>query len=212
MENTKFIIVRHAESIKNLKDVTGGNGEALTDCGIDQVNDFSVKLSTLIDTDHCNVISSNMMQAEQTAQIIADILKVPFTITDELKPADMGIVSGLTKQEMQREFPTIHEQLALWRNCEIEVCDLVIPGMDPNIFWERILKYIKNICTGGVKIIVCTRSVFVLIYNYVHKRNPTPGGGYKHVQINNCDTIAFELNKNGELVKILENITSNGLV
>ncbi len=212
MENTKFIFVRHAESIKNLKDITGGNGEKLTSYGLEQVQNFTAKLPNLIDTQNCSIISSSMVQAKQTAKIISDKLDVPFAITDELKPADMGVISGLTKQEIQQEFPEIYKQLELWRNQKLEACNLIIPGMEPpEIFWERILKYIKSICTGGVKIIVCTRSVFVLIYNYVHRKNPKPGGGYYHVEVNNCDTIAFELNRDGVLVNILANITSDNL-
>lgn len=212
MENTTFIFIRHAESMKNLKEITGGGGEVLTEHGINQANILVDKLCKQIYTENCEVISSDMIQAEQTARIIANKLKAPFYISGELRPADMGVVSGLTQKEMQQNYPAIYEQLNLWRNRQIEACALAIPNMEPpDMFWERILNYLKSLCTGGIKIIVCTRSVLVLIFNYIHMNSPKPGGKYKHVHINNCETIAFKLDANGSLAKILYELTSSGL-
>lgn len=198
--------------MKNLRDVTGGKGEELTNFGIQQSKAIANTLSTQINIEDCSVISSNMIQVEQTAKIIADELAIPFYVTDKLKPANMGIVNGLTRQEIQEDFPTIHAQLSLWRRCEIEACAINIPDMEsPEVFWDRILTYLKSICNGGTKIIVCTRSVLVLIYNYIHKNDPRPGGGYKHVHINNCEAIASIFDTSGTPVGILGNLTSDGL-
>lgn len=213
MGNTTFIFIRHAESMKNLKEITGGSGEILTEFGIKQANILADTLCRQIDTENCEVITSDMIQAEQTAKIIANKLRVPFYISRELWPADMGIVSGLTQKEIQQNYPAIYEQLSLWRDRKLEACALTIPNMEPPaMFWERILNYLKSLCTGGVKIIVCTRSVLVLIVNYIHMNSPKPGGKYKHVHINNCETIAFKLDANGTLVKILYELTSSGLI
>lgn len=212
MKKTTFVFIRHAESKKNLRDITGGSGEELTERGIKQVYDFSARLITQIKVENCTIISSNTIQAKQTAKIISNVIGLPLLVTEELKPADMGIVSGLTKQEIHDKFPIIDAQLSLWRNREIEACELSIPGMEsPNVFWIRILNYLKSICTGGTKIVVCTRSVLVLIYNYINNNAPTVGNGYKHINIGNCESIAFILDEVGMPIELIDELTSDKL-
>ena len=210
--NTTFIFVRHAECEKNLEDITGGLGGQLTNYGLAQIGRLVDEISSLANNMNCKVISSNIMQAKQTASIISNELRIPLVITDELRPADMGIISGLTKREIELNFPEIYHQFSRWRNREIEACELSIAGMEPpDVFWNRILTYLKTICTGGVNIVVCTRSILVLIYNYVHNKSPQCGGGYKHINIENCGMISFESNNEGELLRIIGNLTSKGL-
>lgn len=212
MKNTTFIFIRHAESEKNLKDITGGKGEELTKKGIEQTNDLIKNILTKITTEDCSIISSNIIQAQQTAALIANSLNLPCEITTQLKPADMGIINGLTKHEIKTKYPKQYEQLARWRKQEIEACELNVPHMEsPQLFWDRILSYIKTICNGGVKIVICTRSVLVLVYNYVHNKNPKPGGGYKHIGIDNCELIAFVADNTGRVHKLINSITSKNL-
>ncbi|MCI8508465.1 MAG: histidine phosphatase family protein [Lachnospiraceae bacterium] len=64
-----YIFIRHAESEKNLRDITGGKGEMLSEYGIKQAEMLLKKLDKYLERmDECNIISSDVIQAKQTAK------------------------------------------------------------------------------------------------------------------------------------------------
>lgn len=192
MNKNIYIFVRHAESKKNLRDITGGKGEELTDVGRKQARYVAIKLKDSLDPEPVKIVSSNIIQAQQTAEIIADTLKVDYSISSELIPAGMGVINGLSKKQLEEEYPEYALQMKRWRSREIEAIELNIPHMESPIdFWNRISAYLQKLSNGSVNVIVCTRSIMVLAYNLAHLNSPKPGGGYKHMDIDNCDTIAF---------------------
>ena len=200
MQNTKFIFVRHAESCKNLNDITGGTGAELTENGIAQAYKLCKKISKIINDSDGEVISSSKIQAIMTGQIIAKELGLKFSVTEKLIPASMGIIDGMSNEEISTSYPAIYEQLRSWRNQEIEACELVIEGMEsPVLFWKRMENYLHSICDGGIKIVVCTRSILVFLYNYIHGNTPLKGGGYKHTSFSNCDILVFSINPFGKV-------------
>lgn len=212
MEKTVFIFVRHAESEKNIHDITGGNGAQLTDEGRRQATALSLALLDVIKGEDVDIISSNTIQTIQTAKLISNALKRHYWVTDRLKPAGMGVIDGLTKKEVQKKYPQLAEQMEKWRNCELEAIELKIPEMEAPIdFWNRIIDYIKEINNGKIKVIVSTRSIMVLIHNLVSGNLPISGGGYKHITIGNCDTIAFSSDADFLNIQLIKEITSNNL-
>ncbi len=190
-----FIFIRHAESEKNLHDITGGTGERLTDNGVAKATEFSMKLVEKLDlSKHYTVVSSNTIQTIDTAKHIASRLNTEVIISDEISPAGLGIAGGLSGSQLAVKFPVISERLNAWRRKEIEAVDLQIPGMEqPEEFWRRVLSYLFNFGEGTNNIIVCTRSIMVLVANLVSGKHPYKGGGYKHINIKHCDTIAFKV-------------------
>lgn len=212
MRNTFYIFVRHAESEKNIRDVTGGKGEKLTKEGMEQAVTLSSFLYEQLKDKELDIISSDTMQTKQTAKIIADMFKGNYQVTEKLEPAGMGVISGLTKREMEENYPDLYEQMTLWREQKIEAIQLEIPEMEiPTDFWDRIVNFLREINDGKMKILVCTRSIMVLIYNLVKGNRPILGHGYKHVKIENCDTIAFSVDANFEKIQLICEMTSEGL-
>ena len=45
-----LITIRHGESYKNLKNISGGLGEGLTEIGINQVKDSATQLNSFLQT------------------------------------------------------------------------------------------------------------------------------------------------------------------
>ena len=210
MSSTIYTFIRHAESIKNLKDITGGKGDNLTLQGIRQVNDL---INYIKDTDFAReygLFSSDIIQARETADLIAKGLNISNTVTSELNPASMGVISGLPMSQIEKRYPTIFNQLIKWRKKEIEAIDLDIPGMEkPYDFYQRITSFIHSIDNGDWNILICTRSLMVLIYNITHNRFPIRGGGYRHQDIENCQLISFTIDNN--IFSIIDSVTSKEL-
>lgn len=190
-----FIFVRHAESKKNLRDITGGLGEHLTHKGQQEAISFSEQLLTRLElSKRFSVISSDAPQAIDTAKQISKQLNKDLIISDEISPAGLGIAGGLSSAEIAKRFPEISKRFSAWRNQEIEAIDLQIPSMEsPEEFWNRIIHYLMAFEKGTSSIIVCTRSVMVLVANLVSGKRPYRGGGYKHIDVEHCGTIAFSL-------------------
>lgn len=212
MEKTVFIFVRHAESKKNIRDITGGYGAELTDEGKRQAVALGLALLDVIKNEDVDIVSSNTIQTIQTAELVSDVLKKHYLVTDRLKPAGMGVIDGLTKSEVQKKYPQLAEQMVQWRNCELEAIELEIPEMEvPIDFWNRIIDYLKEINDGKNKIIVCTRSVMVLVYNLVKGNVPELGGRYKHMTIGNCDIISFSSDAEFQKIQLIEELTSDDL-
>lgn len=201
-----FIFIRHAESEKNLRDITGGKGEALSEYGKKQVNELLKVLAKYFNKwDALSIISSDVIQARQTAEKIAEFFLKKCIISYEIAPAGLGVAGGMSSKEIKERYPNIFDLLNRWRNQEIEACELKIPGMEPpDVFWERIIDFIEMFRESNVNIIVCTRSVMVMVANLVKGNMPQPGGKYKHVKINNCDIIAFKLCKDNSCLLLNE--------
>ncbi len=201
MKSTTFVFVRHAESFKNLKDITGGSGTGITLKGEEQAQDLCQKIKKDFSPTDCVLISSDKKQAVLTGKIIEKELGIPLLITDKLHPADMGVINGMSSNDIKEKYPQFYTQLCDWRNNNIEACELIIEGMEPpSCFWKRMEQYLLSLCNGGVKIIVCTRSILVFAYNYAHGKIPFSGGGYKHVSFKNCETLVFSIDSTGAVV------------
>lgn len=192
MEQTVFVFLRHAESEKNIIDTVGGTGKRLTPIGIQQAESVAQHLFQFCGTDVCDIISSSATQAVETANLIAKRFGRTTTISAALSPADMGVISGLNQAEIKERFPEISNSLRKWRSCEIEACDLLIPGKEPpEAFWSRMLDFLYSNATGGIKIIVTTRSIMVFVKNLLQNNLPQKGGGYKHADVAHCEIVSF---------------------
>ncbi|MCI8508464.1 MAG: histidine phosphatase family protein [Lachnospiraceae bacterium] len=107
----------------------------------------------------------------------------------------------MSSKEIKEKYPDIYDLLNRWRKQEIEACELNIPGMEPpEVFWSRIFNFIKTLPKNKINIVVCTRSVMVMVANLIKGNTPQLGGEYRHVNIGNCDIIAFKLNKDNSFL------------
>lgn len=189
---TEYIFVRHAECQKNLIGVTGGEGTRLTEKGVGQATLLADELSDKLYQP--KIVACPAIQVIETAEILAARLQRPFIIDERLVAAGMGIVNGLTSEEMKRLYPEYASQLEKWRNLEIEAHELQIPGIEPpKAFWSRTVSSLIAHKEGDQIVVVATRSIMVLAANLSMKRSPEAGGGYKHVDIDHCQTVTVRL-------------------
>jgi broad specificity phosphatase PhoE len=91
----KLYFVRHGESTANRlrKFSNGGFKHPLTETGVEQARMLTRSLSGLQVE---RIYSSPVMRAVQTAQILADCLRVPLQITEALREWSVGIYEGTT--------------------------------------------------------------------------------------------------------------------
>lgn len=208
-----LIAVRHGQSNKNLRNVNGGKGEPLTELGKKQVQDVSKQIIEHFKDMPFVVYASPVVQAIETAEIICDQLKKSdgvsliqpegVVVSDELTPIGLGVLSGLSDEEIELNYPEYFESLSKWRKREIEACELCIPGMELETLFERGKIFLNSIHPNAVNIVTCTRSTFVLLCNLLAGHDYHKGGGYKHIDVKNCGHATFIL-CNGNIVQYAE--------
>lgn len=199
---TKIILIRHAQSIKNLKDIHGGEGESLTSLGKKQANDLSIRLAKIgISHDNAIIAASPNIQTKETAGIISDKLCLPRYDVSEFKPLYLGVVHGLSNEEVKEKYPQIYDLLFQWRNKELEICDLAIPQMeDVYEFYNRGLKILDKIKKGKYNIFIATNSLYILLLNILFGNTCLKGGGYHHFDIPNCGLAMFDESSDGKFI------------
>lgn len=200
--NTKILIIRHAESEKNLKDIHGGKGECLSILGVKQANDLAKKLMKLGVNSRNSVITyPENVQTKETAEIIMKQLGVTDSNVSEFVPLNLGIINGLSNYEVEKKYPYIFELLFKWRNKEIEICDLNIPQMEPPFeFYNRGLNVLNDITFGKINIFIATNSLYILLINILFGNKCIKGGGYIHFDIPNCGISMFNVDVSRKVI------------
>ncbi len=196
--NTKIILIRHAQSLKNIKDIHGGSGESLTSKGRNEVSSLVEKLVKMgVNCDNSVIISAPSIQTKETAEIISKKLNIINFDIPNFKPLFLGVVHGLSNELVLREYPDVFRLLSKWRNKELEICDLKIPEMEnPVEFYNRGLKILDKLDKGKYNIFIATNSLYILLLNILFGNTCLKGGGYKHFDIPNCGITVFN-KKNG---------------
>lgn len=191
--NTTIILIRHAESFKNLKDIHGGHGEALTDYGKYQTNILSNRLKRIgVCSSKSVIIYAENIQTKETAEIISKNLKIPAKLLSDYRPLHLGIVHGLSNAEVAEQHPEAFTLLQQWRKKEIEICDLKIPKMEsPEEFYLRGLRILQRLDKGKFNIFIATNSLYILLLNILLGNSCEKGGGYRHFDIQNCGISVF---------------------
>ena len=177
---------------KNIIETVGGVGKKLTHRGIQQTEMIAQLLFQSFGNSVSGIISSPVVQAVETANIISKHFSRNTEVSLDLTPANMGVISGLKEADIQKHFPDVAESFLKWRASEIEACELLIPGKEPpEVFWNRMLSFLNDHSEGGVKIIVATRSLMVFAKNLIRNNHPYRGGGYKHMNVTHCEIVSF---------------------
>ena len=103
-------VTRHGETDYNLqKRYTGSTDIPLNIKGIQQAENLANKLSAIkFDI----IISSPLLRAKQTAEIIHRSCNVPIVIIDEFSEINVGVYEGLTREEAQTQYPEVWARLA----------------------------------------------------------------------------------------------------
>lgn len=217
---TTFIFIRHAQSEKNTKDITGGKGERLTAEGVCQAKKLAKKLCSIVNGPNISLYCSNAIQVKQTAHEISREMGIDLIISKILSPARLGIIGGLSGSEIMVQYPEVYARFQAWKKKQLEAIDLNIPGMEsPEQFWHRIIGFLNHARCNYINIVICTRSVMVLIANFVQGKHPQKGGGYTHVSVEHCASVAFDYYFNADCcqtdegchVSILNHLTTSSM-
>lgn len=191
--DTTILLVRHAESIKNINDIHGGTGDELTRLGLAQAEKLVETLRKIgVKEDNAVITYAPSIQTIRTAEAIIKSLNIQSCVLMDFKPLYLGVAHGLSNEEVKKRYPAVYNTLTRWRKKEIEICDLEIPDMENHIeFYNRGLKFLNNIVACKYNIFVVTNSLYILLLNIMLGNTPQKGGGYKHFDIQNCGITLF---------------------
>ncbi len=102
-----FTFLRHGESVGNAEERYQGQSDfPLTDQGRAQAQALAERwLRDEVRFDL--VITSSLVRARETAEIIANALKIPVEVDSNWVERDNGSLSGLTRDEVEERFPDL---------------------------------------------------------------------------------------------------------
>lgn len=189
----KIILMRHAESVKNIKKIHGGNGEALTEFGKTQAVKVAKSISSKLNTTNLKLFSSANLHTSATAKIIAGIFNTEVEHPLDFVPLYFGIADGLSEQELTVKYPNIQLLFEGWRKREYDIKKLVVPEMEDYLkFWDRGVKFLSALPKDCDLLLVCSNSLMILLTHLMLGNHPLNTDKYKHIAIQNCGLIAFD--------------------
>lgn len=191
----KIILLRHAESEKNIKKIHGGQGEALTLLGLEQAKNIARVLEKKTDIDKLKIYTSTSFHTQATANVISAELNIPVEVPLLFKPLYLGIADGKSEFELMEKHPEIQALFDSWRKREIDIKKLIVPEMESYMnFWHRGEKLLKQVLSDKDVLMVCSNSLMILLANFMLGNHPLNTDEYKHITIKNCDMITFSTN------------------
>lgn len=184
MKQKTITLIRHAECKKNIQDVNGGEGTALTCRGRNQAR--RLHSSHKVNFSKAIIYASPVMQAVQTAKIFARCKQI---VHSSIEPLSIGQLAGISRKEALLHYPDEELKMKKWRNGNLEISELDIPGMENCFdFYLRGLNFMKEMLSSPHKdiLIVSSRSVCILLHHICHHITPRAGDGYVNIEFNNC--------------------------
>ena len=98
-------VTRHGETDFNVeKRYTGSTDIPLNAKGLRQAEELANRLS---DIKFDVIVSSHLLRARQTAEIIRKSVESPMVIMEEFAEVNIGVYEGLTREEAQAQYPEI---------------------------------------------------------------------------------------------------------
>lgn len=215
MKNTLYniILLRHAESVKNIKKIHGGQGEELTEKGIKQCHAISNFFKEQLDLSQLRIFASTSFHTRATASVICEDLSLPLEKPFAFKPLYLGIADGLSEQQLKELNPHVSDLFVAWRKKEIDIKKLIVPDMEHYMdFWNRGSELIANLPKDASSVLVCSNSLFILLANFLMGNHPEITDKYRHINIHNCGlfTVSTSDFVHFKIVPSLTNIENYG--
>ncbi len=188
-----IVLLRHAKALKNIEDRHGGSGTSLTKEGECQAIEV-VKQLSCHNLRPNKIFSSPVPQAVETAAIIASKLKISVIEHSMLRPLNLGVLAGLSRNEAMAQFQDAANLMEDWRKGNIELHDLILPGAeDYRAFYKRGCDFLnlKIITEEGDSLVVGTRSILICLISILLGRTIESGGGYREIPMGCCDFFTF---------------------
>ena len=190
-----IILVRHAESIKNLRHIHGGDGDLLTNEGIEQLIGIKNRLIKCgcSDSDNSIIYHSQSIQTRETAIKLSELMGIDVIKSDLINSAHLGKLEALSDEEANRLQPFEYKLMTDWRKRKIEIMALKPLGIEnPLLYWNKGERFISSL-TKKNSIVVCSTSTMIMLTHLLIGNSPLQGGGYKHIPISNAQMICFNV-------------------
>ncbi len=193
-------LFRHAHSSKNVEFRHGGPGADLVKESEDRIID-TISMLLKYSPNYKHIFCSPRPQCEQTAQIISHYIIVDWNYDTLLEPIQLGIIDGLSDQEVESNYPGISKRMKLWRSGQLEVQELNVSDMEnPSDFCKRGQVFIDKVLSlDSSVLIIGTRSILTLLASVLLERKPQKGGDYKSIEWPNCGFMTFRFSSDGKL-------------
>ena len=143
--------LRHGLDDENY--IGGWSNVGLTKEGILEVKNSASKLKGFPIK---KIISSDVVRARETSEIVSDILKIPVTYTDKLRELNKGILNGMPKEEAHLKYGEYLDT----RDIEKRFPE----GESLLDLYNRIKKYLDEILKEDDTLFITHRGVINMIY------------------------------------------------
>jgi len=179
-------VTRHGETEYNvLGRYCGSTDIPLNDIGIAQAHELSERLQGMrFDV----IVSSPMLRARQTADIVCAAINMPYTVYEQFTERNMGVYEGLTREEARERFPD------LWnRQCTSKIDDAPDGGETLTQACGRIdggLNMLRQDYQGKSILLICHGFAARAVHRYC--RNLTFEEMASFV-LGNCDVVNYVL-------------------
>lgn len=179
-------VVRHGEIDFNTEKRYAGNTDIpLNKVGIDQAKQLAEKLNQSSFFDF--IITSSLIRAKQTAEIINETRNIPLIIIDEFKERNLGVFEGLTHEEIKIKYPDLYE-----RKCTRQMDDAPTNGETIREFDERITKALLKLKEeySEKNVLLVTHGGVSMIINRYYK-NLSFDEMYNGFRLGNCEIVKY---------------------
>lgn len=135
---TRLLLVRHGRSEANAqRRVQGWLDSPLDEVGCTQARAVARRLQQ---EQPQVVYTSPLLRARKTAEIIAHRLEIPLVVDERLRERGVGVLTGLTGEEIALQFPDLQEA---WRDSR----KMLSPpeGESPALFFARVRAAFRSI-------------------------------------------------------------------
>lgn len=209
----RIILLRHAHSEKNAEDRHGGEGRGLTSLGYDELTRLTLYLKRHVQICNPRIFYTPITQAEISARFLGEQFKTICDTDQRIRPLNLGVLSGLSREEAAKLFPEPAKRLEEWRRGDLRFDELEIPNAENfSAFWDRGVSFLMDRLVAPNEtadlLIVGTRSILILLSNILLRNTFLTGKPYTVFEFNNSGITILRYIRELDAELICQNETS----
>ena len=206
-----LITIRHGESYKNLKDISGGLGEGLTQNGIDQVKNSAIWIANFLrDKKNLKAVgyrSCDRQQLVETSDIIEKVTGIKFKIDKRYVPINLGVFSGMSGEKQRELYPQAAKEMQEWNEGKRDIMDVHVEGMqDSGEHVNRIIDFLQSCPDDTIIVLIGTRSDLSAIKNIREGNHPWKKNTFRFIPTDYAEISCnkFDINSKGLTFKEID--------